>query len=139
VDQISHHHGEFVFYPNNKVIAIINSADDAHAAVEALHSEGYTDQKLEVLVGHEAAQMFDVDGSKHGLLAKIARRLQNISDLEMPTMKRHIEELEAGHYFVAVDVGDNQEEVQNVRQMLKAHNAHFINYYSPTGVQVLDS
>lgn len=136
--QMTTHHGEFVYYPTNHVIGIINAADDASAAVEALHAAGYGDDRLHVLAGHEAAQLFDVDGSKHGLIARIARRVQSFGDLETPTLRRHVDEIEKGHYFVAVETDGSEDAVHGVRDLLKAHKAHYLYHYGTLGVTPLD-
>lgn len=54
--------------------------------------------------GEEEAQRLEVNGDDHGLLAHIVRSIQEMSDYETPHVRRHEQELLAGHFGIGVTI-----------------------------------
>lgn len=139
MENITQHHGEFVFYPTNRVIGIIDSPDNAQAAVELFREKGYEDAKMDVLVGAEAAKLFDVDGSKHGILTKLARTIQKFADNEIETLKKHVSELEAGHVFFAVETDGSEAQIKEVSDILAGNLAHDVYFFGNGAIRQLSA
>jgi hypothetical protein len=128
---------DFIYYPTDKVVGIIDDPDDAQAAVSDLKAAGFTADEIEVLAGEQGARRIDSTGREHGVLARIVRSIQKIGNYESDHVKRHEQELLAGHFGVGV-TAKKEKDRERVRQILKSHNAHFINFYGRWAMQRLD-
>jgi hypothetical protein len=129
---------DFIYYPTDKVVGIIDDPDDAEAALSDLEVAGFTAEEIEVLTGEEGAHRIDPTGRKHGLLPRIVRSIQKLGNYESDHVMRHEQELLAGHFGIGV-TAKKEEDRERVRQILKAHNGHFINFYGRWAMQRLDA
>jgi hypothetical protein len=127
---------DFIAYPTNKVIGFIDDPSDAQAALRDLNAAGFTADEIEVLTGEEGARRIDVTGREHGLLARIVRSIQKLSNYESEHIKRHEQELLAGHFGIGV-TPKRESDREQIAQILKSHNGHFINYYGEWAMQRL--
>jgi hypothetical protein len=128
---------ELILYPTNKVIGIIDDADDCKAALNDLKAAGFTVDEIEVLSGKEDALRLDPTGEEHGPLARFARWIQKAGDMEPEHVRRHEQEVLAGHFGIGVSAKD-PEAREKVRDILKAHNGHFINFYGQWAIEVME-
>jgi hypothetical protein len=129
---------DFIYYPTDKVIGIIDDPDDAEAALTDLEAAGFTADEIEVLTGEEGAHRIDPTGRKHGLLPRIVRSIQKLGNYESDHVRRHEQELLAGHFGIGV-TAKKEEAREKVRDILKSHNGHFINFYGRWAMQRLDA
>jgi len=129
---------DFIYYPTNKVVGIIDDPDDAEAAVSDLEAAGFTADEIEILTGQEGAHRIDSTGRKHGLLPRIVRTIQKLGNYELDHIRRHEQELLAGHFGIGVTAKE-EDHRERVRQILKSHNGHFINFYGEWAMQRLDA
>lgn len=136
MEQIDHYEGKFVFYPTNYLVAIIDQPDQAQAAIESLHTAGYSDEQIDILFGEEGAKTLDVDGKEHGLLSRIARFVQQVGDVESTSLKTHHEALKSGKVLLGVKIESQPQEaeVRRTAQLLKQYDAHDAYFYSADGV-----
>jgi hypothetical protein len=119
----------FISYPLNKVVGIIDRVRDLKAALNDLRVAGFPANKIEVLSGEEGAGRIDAAGVKHGGLARVLRSTQKmLGDYEIEHATRHESEIRAGHLGIGVSA-PRKAEREKVRQILKAHRGHFINFY----------
>ena len=133
-----HDNSDFIFYPTNKVVGIIDDPGDAKAALRDLRAAGFTADELEVLTGEEGAHRIDVTGEEHGPLARFVRSFQKLlGDYEPAHVRRHEREFLAGHYGIGVTAKDGEAR-EKARQILKSHNGHFINFYGQWVMEVLE-
>jgi hypothetical protein len=132
-----HDDSDFIFYPTNKVVGIIDDPDDAKAALRDLKAAGFTTDDIEVLTGKEGAHRIDPTGEVHGTSARIIRWLQKFGDMEPEHVRRHEQELLAGHYGIGVTAKE-PEARERVRKILKSHNGHFINFYGEWVIEALE-
>jgi len=131
-------HSDFIPYPTNKVVGIIDDVGDAQAALHDLKAAGFTANQVQVLTGKEGAHRLDVKGDEHGPLARIVRSTQRLlGDYEIQHATRHEQELLAGHFGIGIKA-HYKEDRDKARQILKAHHGHFINFYSPWTMESLD-
>jgi hypothetical protein len=128
---------DFILYPTNKVIGIIDDVDDCKAALKDLKDAGFTAAEIEVLSGEEDAHRLDPTGEEHGPLARFARWIEKAGDMETEHVKRHEQEVRAGHFGIGVSAKE-PEEREKVLEILKAHNGHFINFYGHWAIEVLE-
>lgn len=131
-------HSDFIPYPTNKVIGIIDDVGDAQAALRDLQAAGFTANQVQVLTGKGGAHRLDVKGDEHGPLARIVRSTQKLlGDYEIQHATRHERELLAGHFGIGIKA-HYKEDRDKARQILKAHHGHFINFYSPWTMENLE-
>jgi hypothetical protein len=129
---------DFIPYPTNKVVGIIDDAGDAQAALRGLKAAGFAADQIQVLTGKEGAHRLDVKGDEHGPLARIVRSTQALfSDDEIEDAARYEQELLIGHFGIGIKA-QYQEDRDNARQILKAHRGHFINFYGRWAIENLD-
>lgn len=128
----------FIAYPFNKVVGIINRVRDVKAALDDLKVAGFPAKNIEVLSGKEDAARIDAAGVKHGRLERIVRLTQKVlGDYEIEHATRHENEIKAGHFGIGVSA-PRRAQREKVRQILKAHHGHFINFYGPWAMERLE-
>jgi hypothetical protein len=129
---------DFIRYPINKVVGIIDNIRDAQAALHDLRAAGFMAAQITVLTGEEGTHRIDVRGDQHGPLAHIVRSIQKVlGDYELKDAARYEHEMLAGHFGIGV-TARYQEDRDKVLQILKSHNGHFINFYSPWTTEELE-
>jgi hypothetical protein len=115
-------------YPFDHVFAIVDDHDAADAVLNELTEMGVSEDDIAVLTGDEGAARIDASGKKHGLLGRLWRAIQFTTMDAMPDAQRYEEAAAAGNFVFAVRA--SEEERRNlVHQILRKHEAHFINYY----------
>jgi len=121
---------DFIPYPTNRVVGIIDDTGEAQAALRDLKAAGFTADHVRVLTGEEGAHRLDVKGDEHGPLAHIVRSTQTLlGDYEIKDLTRYEQALLAGHFGIGV-TARYKEDRDKAQQILKAHHGHFINFYS---------
>ena len=132
-----HQDSDCIIYPTNKVIGIIDDAGDCKAALKDLKAAGFTTDDIGVLSGEEGAHRLDPTGEEHGPLARLARWIEKAGDMESEHVKRYEQEVLAGHFCIGVNAKE-PEAREKVRNILKAHNGHFINFYGQWAIEVME-
>jgi len=127
---------DFIPYPTNKVVGIINDVRDAQAAVDDLRRAGFTATQIKVLTGAEGARRIDARGEQHGPMTHLLRSTQKVlGSYEIPHATRHEEEMLAGHFGIGVTVQHNEDRDKAI-QILELHHGHFINFYGPLTMEM---
>ncbi len=130
--------GEFLDYPTNKVIGVFADWEHARAAIDRLSAGGFTQEQIGVLYGQEGTRRLDASGKEHGILAQISRFFQGFADMDDKHTKRHEQELLAGHVLLYVDAADDTAK-ERIREVMKANNGYFINFYGKWFVQNMEA
>ena len=129
---------DFIPYPTDRVVGIIDDAGDVQGALCDLKSAGFGPDDIRLLTGEAGARRIDIKGDEHGPLAHVVRSVQEVlGSYEIEHLTRYEQELLAGHFGIGVIAHDVQGQ-DKVRQILKAHHGHFINYYSRWVVEYLE-
>jgi hypothetical protein len=130
---------KFVFNPTNKVIGIIDDAGDAKAALIDLSEAGFSAEALELLTDEEGAQRIDLTGAGREVSIHIISSKQKPQGYyDAPGLVSQIEqELKAGHYGIGVGATESEAR-ERVRDILKSHGGHFINYYGKWMAEALE-
>ncbi len=137
VQQGTQHDQEFIHYPTNMLVAVINSPEEAEAALQELTDQGFAADQIRVLCGPQGARQLDVSGQEHGILGRLSRLILRIGDVESESIRRHEKELEAGHFLVAIPAAEPAAREQ-ARGILKSHGGHYLNFYGQWAVETLD-
>jgi hypothetical protein len=128
----------FLTYPTNKVIGILSTPEELHAAVTELNNAGFQKEQVQVLCGEKGAERLDITGERHGFLARLYRFVEKFGDMESKHLSEYKSELLGGHFLLAVDVPDEDERTQ-VLNIFKAHRGHRVNFYGRWAIERLSS
>ena len=123
----TNHNGHTLRNLTNRVMAVIDDAESAQAAVETLERAGVPERELAALSGAEGAREIDSEGTHSGGVKHALRALQSLT-VEGHHLRRYEAELARGHLVVNVAVHGRQKR-DRVIQILRSHGAHFINAY----------
>lgn len=128
---------DFISYPTNRIVAVIDDEDAAAAAVGELRASlGIEEKEITALRGPEGAAGIDPTGEHHGLVARIVRLVQ-FTTMDGDHAQRYADEASAGHTVLLVHL-DQDSKVQPAREILKRHGGHFINWYARLHFETLD-
>ena len=120
--------GKAVFHPVSSVTAVIEQPDEAQAALEALHTAGFSENAVAVVCGPSGTSRIVVEPGRFGLLNRVARMLHAEQKNALSLTVRQAAAVEEGHLCICVRV-DTDEEREAARQTLKAHGGQFITYH----------
>ena len=130
---------EFTFDPTNKVVGSIDAADDAKDAMLDLTAAGFTAQQVELLTDEDGAHRIGMGGEGHEVVVHVFDATQKVPAFyDAPVIVRRVEqELRASHYLIGVVAKDGEAREQ-VREILKSHGGHFINFYGRFAAEGLE-
>jgi hypothetical protein len=129
--------GWLLGYPTDHLMGVLPSPETAEAAVAELTARGFDRHAIHVLVGEDAALRIDGRGTHHGLVARLYRLVQFTQMDQAPDFRRYELEARRGHPVVAVKETDAARR-SVIRAILRAHGAHFTNFYGRFFTETLD-
>ena len=118
-----------VRYPENRVLAIVDTQDQLDSVLQALRTSGFIDSEIDVMCGQAAAAAVKASTGRSGLtdvVIRVARRL-GLQDEETETKDRYEEALRSDQYVVSV-AAPTDERKELAAQLLATRGAHFINF-----------
>ena len=131
----TNHHGHALRNLTNRVVAVIDDAQNTQTAVETLERAGIAEQELTTLAGVEGAREIDAAGIRSGSVTHVLRALQSIT-VEGSHLRRYEAELASGHHVVDVRA-HGREKRDAVVRILRSCGAHFINTYGPWTIETV--
>ena len=111
----------------NRIMAVIDDAQNTEAAVETLERAGIADRELATFSGEEGARQVDAEGVHSGGVKHVLRGLQRWT-VEGAHLRKYEVELAQGHHVLDVHIHGRRDR-DAVVQILRTHGAHFINAY----------
>ena len=132
-------HSEFTFDPTNKVVGSIDAAGDAKDALVDLTAAGFTEKEVELLTNEDGAARINMSGEGDKAMVHVYDSTQKVPAFyDAPVIVRRVEqELRASHYLIGVVAKDNEAR-ERVREILKSHGGHFINFYGRFAAEALE-
>jgi hypothetical protein len=127
----------FIAYPERAVLAVIDDATAAAAAVRDLREGGFDPSAITTLEGAEGAARIDGMGRAHGLRARLRRLLAFTVMDQLPDFVLYERALRDGRSVVMVRA-PREAEKRRARELLRAHGGHFTNYYGRFATEELD-
>jgi len=129
--------GWLLGYPTDQLMGVVPSPAAADAAIAELERAGVATDAIRVLVGEEAALRIDGRGTHHGIVARLYRLVQFTQMDQAPDFRRYEGEARRGHPVIAVKETDPARR-KAIRAILRAHGAHFTNFYGRFFTETLD-
>lgn len=129
-------HGHFTFRPRNALYGVFDDLLAVRDLSQQLLDAGFGERQVQVLTGEEGIRDLDPDGRHHGLVSRLLRALQSITD-ERDHIEHYVGELLQGRHVVAVGVPGDPQSVQQLCAMFKDCGGHYIHHYGPYVVQEL--
>ncbi len=125
----------FVSYPEQQVLAIVDSRAEAADAVRALRRQE-SRPVVNLYHGEQGAAAIDSEGIVHGVTGVTSRSVEHLlTDLD--DLTNYDEAVRSGKVVVAFD-GTDEDVRRRGAAILKAHGGHDIQYFGPLAVEVLD-
>jgi len=121
-------------YPSGSVVGILTEEASLEDARQRLSQSGF--DRCDVLHGEEGLARLDLEGEAHGRGGTFMRRLQGMLSDDADHVRDYAEHLRAGHYVVAVAVGDDEVAKQRAADALRAHS-DVVHYYADNYVEDL--
>jgi hypothetical protein len=122
-------------YPSGSVVGILTEEATFEDARQRLSQSGF--DRCDVLHGEEGLARLDVEGEAHGRGGTFMRRLQTIFSDDADDVRDYAEHLRAGHYVVAVAVGDDEAAKHRAADALRAAHGEIVHYYADNYVEDL--
>jgi hypothetical protein len=122
---------EPIRYPTNHLLAVVDTRDQATAAINALTSGGFMDSEIELGTGAANADLLDSSTGRSGLagmLIRLAERI-GISDEEMETKDRYEQAMRDNRFVIAI-VAPTGDRKQRATEILKEHGAHTMAFFN---------
>ena len=124
--------GGHVFVLVNRVTSLVDSQDEAMAAVRALEADGIATDDIQMFVGEQGAKCLDLPGREHGRIVRLFRRLETAIGDESAPNHRIDQALRGGATLLSVKVHNrkNDDKARAVR-VLKANHGYEIHFWGP--------
>ena len=137
-DNLSQHGQDFLAYPTHRMTCYFASEADFHAAMKTFAAAGFDVNDIYVLHGSEGIDVLDIDGTRHGVLARLSRLVQSVlADSEIREFEQMKAHLEQGHIVIGVHAhGDAERE--RVRQIMHDHRGHHIVYFANFYIETVE-
>ena len=126
-----------VGYPTNRLLAVIDDAADAAAALAELKAAGFPDRDLEILRGEEGADRMDGTGEVSGWLGRLRRAFDFTLMDQLVDFATYETALRDSRAVVMVHVHGEEPKAQAL-EILKRHGGHFMNYYGRFATEEMD-
>jgi hypothetical protein len=122
---------------NNCIYGIFDELHQVRDLSERLLALDMQDAQVRVLMGEDGSRELDHDGRHHGLMARLRRILQAITE-ERGHVHEYAWALSQGKVVVSVQLPPRVDKAP-VCQAFKASGAHFIHHYGAWVVQRLSA
>ena len=127
---MTHHPGDFIAYPTNRVVGTIADAPNARAAIEELLQAGVDREDIDILHGEDGLHRLDPSGAEHGFLARFQRTVIRLAGPaeESVYLQHHVDDVRAGRFVIMV-LAELEDRRNLVARILNDHGAEFVGFY----------
>jgi hypothetical protein len=119
---------QFIGYPTDWTLAVMDEAAEAEAAGAELLQLGVPPEDVVVMAGHESIERMRRLGTSTGFPARLRRAVQFVTMDQLPDLHVYETALDDRHPVVGVRVADAVERRRAI-EVLRGHGAHFINRF----------
>lgn len=123
----------FMLHPTHTMIALLSTEERVSEVVSALQAHDLNTEEIRVLHGEAGRIILDAHGQESGILGKLVRMVENVSEVQRTYVKYVDEQLAAGAYAISVPVTDETKQ-DAVAEVLKTAHAYFIVYFRKASI-----
>ncbi len=127
----------FIGYPFDRMLAAFRDAAQAAEAAAALRTVGRADRHITILRGEEGAARLDGSGESNGPMARLRRLVSFTVMDQLPDFAYYERAVRDGGAVLMVRVRGGRSKAAAL-EALRAHGAHFINYYGRFATEELE-
>jgi hypothetical protein len=127
----------FIGYPVDRMLAAFRDAAQAAEAAAALRTVGLPDRHITILRGEEGAARLDGSGESNGPMARLRRLVSFTVMDQLPDFAYYERAVRDGGAVLMVRVRGGRSKAAAL-ESLRAHGAHFINYYGRFATEELE-
>ena len=133
------HRSHISYRSRDSVYGIFDTLEDVRDLTQHLLDLGFGDEQVQILMGEDGARELDHDGHHHGLIQRMVRYVQNITD-EREHVERYVHALLQGRYVVSVILpARNPQALRQVADAFCTCHGHFVNHYGMLVVQQISA
>lgn len=126
--------GPFHFYPNERLVGVLAGLAEARTLTADLTALGLAEQDLFVLAGEAGADWLDPEGERHGLLGRLIRWSEGLTD-EHDELRRYAGELAGGRCIVATHIHRRSGSFDVVLAAYQRRGARMLRYFGPEVIE----
>ena len=115
--------------PKRQITCTIATQADYDALTAALQAAGISSDSVRVLHGAEGADIMDMSGERHGLIANLRRLFPMVNNTVLGHMAAAEEVLKAEGYAIAVPAS-SLEDAEQIAGVFRSHNAQNTLYFA---------
>jgi hypothetical protein len=125
-------------YPENHLVAVLDTKAQVTAVVEALTSGGFMDSEIYYGSGVANADELDASTGRSGLASLMIRLAERIgvADEEMELKNRYEQAMRDNRFVISV-AAPTDERKNRAKEILQAHGAHTIAYYAKRTIEFI--
>jgi hypothetical protein len=123
--------------PTYRLTAIFESCDDMVEVLQSLEHAGFADEQIEVFAGPEGAKKLDFAGERHGLLARLKRRVQMLYADETDYLRKMEMTLQRGGMAVFVFTDNDEAAKRRALDVLKIYNPSEVVFWGKLAIERL--
>ena len=125
-------------YPTNRLTCYFENINDFQNAMRDFAKAGFGISDIQVLHGQEGVEILDIDGSRHGTLARISRLIQTVmAKSEVQEFELMRDHLQQGHIVIAVPASEQQER-ELAQNIMHDNNGHHITFFARFYVEIIE-
>ena len=121
-------------YPEGDIIAVIDDRAGADSAVRAIEAIGIPADDIFLIEGPRAVSSMEDFREHQRVLGRIGRAISRVMSDSLQFEREYLDEARKGHHLLGVRTSSS-EEVERVRPVLHAHQAHHVRHYGPLVVE----
>jgi hypothetical protein len=123
-------------YPTNRMVAVLDTADQTSCALDALVAGGFLESEIVLSRGMEDADRLGATTGRSGLSDLWIRTFQRLGleNAEVEMKDRYEQALRDGHTIIVV-LALTEERKSRAAEVLRNCGGHFINFFSRLAVE----
>lgn len=125
-----------VLYPQDDIIAVIADHSEAERAVQALVDAGIPSGDIDLLEGKQVLELERDFQKRQTLAGRVAAFISFLTSDAGTYQQEYVDEAAKGHHILVVHA-PAREVVEQARDILVAHHAHYARHYGSLAVEDL--
>ena len=117
----------FVKYPLHKVVGVLDNVEALESCIAELREHRFKDQDIDSYYGEEGIEKIDLEGTRHGTMAKLLRIMQHLGP-DRTYVERYEKYLRDGDAIIMVHV-TNIHRRHMASEIIHKYTHHRVTYF----------